>query len=181
MELHESKVEQNLEKVKVMERGVYFMRAVTTAFAFRLLRSVYVWPVPTKTIGCPVMYVIEMAAPTWKKQNYFFFIWSREDVKKKNSEIVKNLRNLTQWLRSLAQPICRSQLHKIFCVKAKKKKNYNVEIFFISLLFSQFFFFLKKFFKIVFKLFSNLKKVTCKHKSNNIFYISADFKIVSFL
>lgn len=44
----------------------YFMRAWTTAFAFNAFRSVYVWPVPTKTIGCPVMYVIEMAAPTWK-------------------------------------------------------------------------------------------------------------------
>ena len=44
----------------------YLRRALTTALTLRLRRSVYVCPVPTKTIGCPVVYVIEMAAPTYK-------------------------------------------------------------------------------------------------------------------
>lgn len=43
------------------------MRALTTAVAFSDLRSVYVCPVPTKTIGWPVIYVIEIAAPTCEK------------------------------------------------------------------------------------------------------------------
>ena len=37
---------------------------LTTALTFRVFKSAYVWPVPIKTIGCPVMYVIDMAAPT---------------------------------------------------------------------------------------------------------------------
>ena len=41
-----------------------FKRAFTTAFTFKFRRSVYVCPVPTNTIGCPVSYVIEIAAPT---------------------------------------------------------------------------------------------------------------------
>ena len=44
----------------------YFMSAATTARAFRLRRSVYVCPQPTNTMGWPVTYVIEMAAPTWR-------------------------------------------------------------------------------------------------------------------
>ena len=43
---------------------VYFSKAETTAGPFRLRRSVYVCPVPTNTIGWPVVYVMEMAAPT---------------------------------------------------------------------------------------------------------------------
>ena len=41
-----------------------FIRDITTEDTLRLLRSVYVWPVPTNIIGCPVVYVMEMAAPT---------------------------------------------------------------------------------------------------------------------
>lgn len=33
----------------------YFISALTTAFAFSAFKSVYVCPVPTNTIGCPVM------------------------------------------------------------------------------------------------------------------------------
>ena len=40
------------------------MSDATTDFAFRDLRSVYVCPVPTKRMGCPVMYVIDIADPT---------------------------------------------------------------------------------------------------------------------
>jgi len=40
-----------LEKISVD----YLSNAATTALALRLFRSVYVCPVPTKTIGCPVV------------------------------------------------------------------------------------------------------------------------------
>ena len=43
---------------------------LTTALTFRVFKSAYVWPVPIKTIGCPVMYVIDMAAPTCKQKKY---------------------------------------------------------------------------------------------------------------
>lgn len=45
-----------------------FMSALTTALALRLRRSLYVCPVPTNTMGWPVMYVMEMAAPTYRKR-----------------------------------------------------------------------------------------------------------------
>lgn len=48
--------------------GFYFINACTIAFAFKAFKSVYVCPVPTKTIGWPVMYVIEMAAPTYFRE-----------------------------------------------------------------------------------------------------------------
>lgn len=35
--------------------AVYFIKAFTTALAFNDFKSVYVCPVPTKIIGCPVM------------------------------------------------------------------------------------------------------------------------------
>ena len=41
-----------------------FSSACTTAFTFRLFKSLYVCPVPTNTMGCPVVYVMEIAAPT---------------------------------------------------------------------------------------------------------------------
>lgn len=50
-------------------KSFYFSNAWTTALALRFLKSVYVWPVPTNTIGWPVVYVIEMAAPTCKCRN----------------------------------------------------------------------------------------------------------------
>ena len=42
----------------------HFRSTEMTACTLRVRRSVYVWPVPTNTIGCPVMYVMEIAAPT---------------------------------------------------------------------------------------------------------------------
>ena len=39
-------------------------KALTTALTLRLFRSLYVCPVPTNTIGWPVVYVMEIAAPT---------------------------------------------------------------------------------------------------------------------
>ena len=45
-----------------------FSKAFTTALTLRLRKSVYVWPVPTNTIGWPVSYVIDIDAPTYQKK-----------------------------------------------------------------------------------------------------------------
>lgn len=52
-------------KAQLYRNGNHLRRADTTAPMFRLRRSEYVWPQPTNTIGWPVMYVMETAAPTY--------------------------------------------------------------------------------------------------------------------
>ena len=46
---------------------IYRNKILTTARGFNDFKSANVWPVPMNTIGCPVMYVIEIAAPTLNK------------------------------------------------------------------------------------------------------------------
>lgn len=112
----------------------YFIKAWTTAFALSAFRSVYVWPVPTNTIGCPVMYVMEMAAPTLSSivSN---LVSTMPSIRCGFGELewsAKAWLNLTSWstasLPTRASPTNNTKSGSFTCWRGRKQMKKNVKI-----------------------------------------------------